>query len=76
MKSVKSGTSQAWPIILRAATLGKNAVEMYKQSHRNLGVNFISRGVEGRYLQVQCAQSGPPVAIGTDSALWRKSDYR
>ena len=74
VKSVKSGISNAWPTILRAATLRKNAVEMFKQSHRNLGVNFISSGNEGGYLQVQCAQSGPPVANGSDGAAEQEKE--
>ena len=49
-------------------------VEMFKQSHRNLGVNFISRGDEGGYLQVQCAQSGPPVANETDDAAEQEKE--
>ena len=37
-------------MILRVATLRENAVEMYKQSHRDLVVIFISRVDQGRYL--------------------------
>ena len=74
VKSVKSGTSQAWHIILRAATLGKYVVEMFKQSRRNLWVNFISSDNEGVYLQVQCAQSGPPVANQTDDAAEQEEE--
>ena len=45
-------------------------VEMLKQSHGNLGANFISSEDEGGYSQVQgdYAQSGPPAANGTDGA--------
>ena len=45
-------------------------VEMSKQSHRNLGANFISSDNERGYSQVQgaYAQSGPPAANGTDGA--------
>ena len=46
-------------------------VEMIKQSHRNLGANFISRGSEERVLlqgQSGYAQSGPPAASGPDGA--------
>ena len=48
----------------------KNAVHMFKQSHGNLGANFISSDVERGHLQVEgaYAQSGPPAANGTDSA--------
>ena len=43
---------------------------MFKQSHRNVGANFISSDDEGGYSQVQgdYAQSGPPAANGTDGA--------
>lgn len=43
---------------------------MSKQSHRNLGANFISSDDEGGYSQVQgaYAQSGPPAANGTDGS--------
>ena len=53
-----------------AAIPGKNSSEMFKQSHRDHGANFISSDGEGGHLQVQgvYAQSGPPAAIGTDSA--------
>ena len=44
---------------------------MHKQSHRNLVVNFISRGDEGRYLHVQ---SGPLVANGTDGAAEQEKE--
>ena len=44
---------------------------MFKQSHRNLGANFISSDDEGGYSQVQgaYAQSGPPAASGTDGTI-------
>ena len=57
--SVKSELPRHGPL-LRAATLSKKAVEMFKQSHRNLGANFISSGAY--------AQSGPPAANATDGA--------
>ena len=43
---------------------------MFKQSHRNLGANFVSSNDEGGHLQVQgaYAQSGPPAANGPDGA--------
>ena len=43
---------------------------MFKQSHRNLGANFISSDNERGYSQVHraYAQSGPPAASGTDGA--------
>ena len=43
---------------------------MFKQSHRNLGANFISSDDEGGYSQVQgaYAHSGPPAANGADGA--------
>ena len=41
---------------------------MFKQSQRNVAVNFISRADQGVHLHVQCAQSGPPVENGTDGA--------
>ena len=57
-----------------AAILGKNSSEMFKQSHRNHGANFISSDGEGGYSQVQgaYAQSGPPAANGTDGAAEQK----
>ena len=39
-------------------------VEVFKQSHRNLGANFISRDSEEREVQSGDAQSGPPAASG------------
>ena len=56
--------------LLWAATPEKNVVQMFKQSHGNLGADFISSDAEGRVSQVQGAysQSGPPAANGTDSA--------
>ena len=50
-------------------------VEMIKQSHRNLGANFISRGSEERVLlqgQSGYAQSWPPAASGPDSAVMKR----
>ena len=46
----------------------KNTVKMFKQSHPNIGANFISSDAEGGYSQVQgaYAQSGPPAANGTN----------
>ena len=60
-----------WRSMIDYATLGKSAIEMYKQSHRNLGVNFISRGDERGHWHVQCAQSGPPVASGTYAVVYK-----
>ena len=47
---------------------------MFKQSQRNLGVNFISRADQGVHLHVQCAQSGPLLENGTDGAAEQEKE--
>ena len=47
---------------------------MFKQSQRNLGVNFISRADQGVHLHVQCAQSGPLVENGSDGAAEQQKE--
>ena len=49
-------------------------VKLFKQSHRNLGVSFISRADHGGHLHVQCAQLGPPVENGTDGAAEQEKE--
>ena len=49
-------------------------VKVFKQSQRNLGVNFISRADQGGHLHVQRAQSGPPVENGTDGAAEQEKE--
>ncbi|KAK2557523.1 hypothetical protein P5673_020270 [Acropora cervicornis] len=64
-----SGVFTCW-IIYRQAKKGKKAMDVFKQSHRNLGANFISSDNKGADKQDQgaYAQFGPPAANGAGGA--------